>query len=227
MGPHLQHHDAGTLVGDFPLLAHMLFNLVVQDNAEQGKRRENHTDEEEQRDEDKCVDDPGSRQREQIDEEGRIVFGGQTAAPPDDTAQIKEHEQDHGRHQQGMPGTADILVIGCNVVQESRALGDSQQDKVRDPKYEGSTEQYAPLPSFSASVQQERCEHGYLQGEEEIFKIDGNSFCCRHVRFFPYQAINEKGRHAQHKRCKKACEEAPVPSVCARHDGSNHQSQRG
>ena len=30
VGPHLQQHDAGVLVGDFPLLAHILFDLIMQ-----------------------------------------------------------------------------------------------------------------------------------------------------------------------------------------------------
>ena len=36
--PHLQHHDAGALIGDLTLLTHKMFYIVREDNAEHRQR---------------------------------------------------------------------------------------------------------------------------------------------------------------------------------------------
>ncbi len=42
--PHLQHHDAGALMGDLPLLVHVLFHLIGQDEAVHGQGGEDRAD---------------------------------------------------------------------------------------------------------------------------------------------------------------------------------------
>ena len=55
VGSHLQHHDAGALMGDFPLLAHILLDLVEKDDAEHGKGREDEAGEDQLREIPKCM----------------------------------------------------------------------------------------------------------------------------------------------------------------------------
>lgn len=119
----MQHHDAGTLMGNFPLLPYMLLDLVEQDNTKHRKHGENLADDNEQGHKDNRMDERSNRHRQQVDQEGDIVFIGQPVPPLDHAGQVEEHNRSEGSRQQRMPGTADKLIIRCNVIQEGRTLG--------------------------------------------------------------------------------------------------------
>jgi len=92
---HLKHHDAGPLVGDFPLLAHILVNLVIYNNGKHGKCGENHANEDYHWNKEEGVGNKGSRHRQQMGKKGPIVFFWQAVAPLDYTGQIKNQQNDH------------------------------------------------------------------------------------------------------------------------------------
>ena len=132
--PHLQHHDAGALMGNFPLLSHILFNLVAQDNTKHRKHGETQAEDNEQGNIDNRMDKRSNRHRQQVNQERDIVFIRQSIPPADHACQVEKHNCSKGSHKQRMPGTADKLVIRGNVIQEGRTLGNSQQDEVYTPQ---------------------------------------------------------------------------------------------
>ena len=83
--PHLQHHDAGALMGDLSLLAQILLDLIRQDDAEHRKRADDDADGEQLKYRDKEMDEHGGHDREQSDEEGEKASSGQPVPPADAT----------------------------------------------------------------------------------------------------------------------------------------------
>ena len=130
----MQHHDAGALMGNFPLLSHILLNLVAQDNTKHRKHGETQAEDNKQGHIDNRMDKRCNRHRQQVNQERDIVFIRQSIPPADHACQVEKHNCSKGSHKQRMPGTADKLVIRGNVIQEGRTLGNSQQDEVYTPQ---------------------------------------------------------------------------------------------
>ena len=156
-----------------------------------------------------------------------MILGRQLAATPQDSEDIDQHGQDHGSHQQGMPGAAIELIIRGDIVQGIRELGRQEQEKEKGPAHNNGTKKAAFLPPLAASMQQVSREHGHGKRDEEVFQKGTNLFLHCHARIFVNKQFKETGCHEQHGRGKEEDEETLVPAVGSGHDGSNPQPQRG
>ena len=100
MRTHLQHHDAGALVGDLPLLAQILFDLIRQYDAKHRKSADDDTDDEQFKYGGEKMDARGDHHWEQSDEKGDIASLGQPVPPVDHADKVENHDRvQTGQHQ--------------------------------------------------------------------------------------------------------------------------------
>ena len=158
--PHLQHHDAGTLMGNLPLLAQVLLDLALQDNDVHRNCRNTDADVYEQIDRDKQMDEQGGRKRNQRGEQRIIDFFWHPVPSADYAFQIQKHDHNQGHNQQRVQGAALIQALRCIIVKPVCGQGGIQQNEKDAPDSCHDAEKLALSPLFPAVMQQEDGRHG-------------------------------------------------------------------
>ena len=226
VGPHLQHHDAGALLGDLPLLAKILLDLIGQDETVHGQGGEHHADVKEQERIDKRLYQQRDRHRQQGDEKAQIDLAGQKPPPPDHSREIEQQNRNYRQQHKRIPGPPVNLPVRCDKVKcvdDEAARG---QDGIDGPQA-GHCLQEPGFPHvLSAAVQQQNRHHRHRQRQQQTFQNLHEADHRARGGGCAQGNIRQDRADAQDKHEKKAAEKAPVPAIDTGHNGGEPQPQR-
>ena len=232
MRTHLQHHDAGALIGDFPLmpgdfplLAKILLNLVGQDEAVHGQGGEDNADIEQRVDIDKGVYEQRNGHRQQCRKKTLVGFAGKMFPAADRACEIQQHGQSHRQQQKRVQRPAEILPVRRDIAEAACERGGRNQDKIYGPKDGHSPEEPAVPYVFSAAVQQIDRQHGQGQREKKRFQNQQENDRRNRNRVTEQERFKQGGKAVQHQDSKKKQEETFAPAVNAGHDDGEPQCQ--
>ena len=111
MRPHLQHHNIDVLIGDLPLVALILLDLIGQDEAVHDQGRNDIADIDEWKNVKKYLQDQRERHRQQGGEEAKEHLSGKVRSASYRACQIERQDCDQRQQQKRVERPAVILVI--------------------------------------------------------------------------------------------------------------------
>jgi len=224
--PHLQDHNAGTLMGNLPLLAQIPLDLIGQDEAVHRQDGEDETDVEEREDIDEHLHEQRDRHRQRGDEETEEGFVGKPRSPSHRTREIEQQDRDQRQQPKRVQGLAAKLPVRRDMVITADERGGAcKLDKIDCPQAKHGVKELTPAYVFSAAVQQIHRQHRQRQRKEQRFQRQHEIDCLVRDGIVIEDRFKEAGKATQHKSDKIAQEEAFAPAVDPRHDGGDPPSQ--
>ena len=111
MRPHLQHHDTGALIGDFQLVAPVLFDLLGQGKAVHGQGGKDIGNVDEREDIDKQQRRHGGRDRHNSNKKTEKCSAGNLLPALNRSCKIEQQDRDQRQQDQRIQGTADKPAV--------------------------------------------------------------------------------------------------------------------
>ena len=221
----MKHHDAGALLGNLPLLAKILLNLIGEDKTVHGQSSEDRTDIKEQKRIGKHLYQHRDCHRQQGDKKAQIDLAGQEPSPPDRSRVIEQHDRDCRQQHKRVPGPPLILSVRCDEEKSVVEEAAYDQKKIDGPQPEHSLKEPAFPHVFSAAVQQQNRQHRQRQRQEQAFRDNHEANRRARGGIETQDNISQHSTVVQNKNDKKAPEEALVPAIDPGHDGGEPQPQ--
>jgi hypothetical protein len=236
--PHLQHHDAGTLLRDFLLLpgdflllpddfllaAAVLLYLIGQNEAVYSQCGEDMTEPKERQEIDEQQHSYRDRDREYGDEESEKDFPGKPLPALYYPSEREKLDRDQLQQNELVQGAAVILVFQCEIKETFEERGAYECEKQDGIQGKHGVKEPARTQIFPTAVQQISCLHGQRHREQQRFqKQQKNKYPPRNSIILE-DHLHDAGQADEHKNDKIAQEKSPAPAIELREDGSEPQS---
>ena len=237
MRPHLQHHDAGALVGDFPLLPGnflllfdnfqlveaVLFDLIGQYEAVHGQCGAYVADIDEWEDVDEQMHDQRNHNRQYGDEKGEKHLAGKPFPALYRSRQIEKPDHDQRQQKEWVQGAAVILVFRRDIEKTLYKRGAGIRDQQDGPRAKHGVKKSAGAYVFTTAVKQKNRQHGQRQRKQQGFQKQ------QEIKYLPRdnkkleELFENAGQAAKHKNEKISHEKTLAPVVDPGNNGGKPQ----